>query len=355
MTQAFLNAIGTATPPHDVHRLFERFALSLLPDDRARALFGRMAARSGMAHRFSVLAPGDDPAGPVLDRDGFYRRGGFPGTRQRLQRYEREALPLALAAVRELGDRLRPRTITHLIVTSCTGFYAPGLDIELVQALDLPDGVERTLIGFMGCHAAFNALRQARHIVRSEPHARVLVLSLELCTLHLQETASTEQILAFLLFADGCGAALVSAELDGLRLDGSHSARLPDTEPLIGWRIGDDGFDMVLSGRVPGAIADALRGNAGQVLGLREGDRPALWAVHPGGRSVLDGVAGGLDLPPDALDGSRAVLHEQGNMSSASILFVLRRLMAAAQPGENGIALGFGPGLTAESLRFTVS
>ncbi len=355
MTDAFLNAIGTAVPAHDVHDAFVSFAATLLPDDRLRRLFNRMIERCAIDHRYSSLVPGADPAGIALDRDGFYRRGHFPGTGARMARYEDNALPLALQAVRRLGDDARLDSVTHLIVTSCTGFHAPGLDLLLLAALGLRPSVERTVVGFMGCYAAFNALKLARHVVRSEPAARVLLVNLELCTLHLQETADLEQVLSFLVFADGCAASVVSAAPHGLSLDRFHAELLPDTEPLITWRIGDSGFDMMLSGRVPGAIADGLVRAAPRILEDAAFAPPELWAVHPGGRSVLDAVQNALGLPSDALADSRAVLRAFGNMSSCTILFVLDRLLRSARPGASGIAMGFGPGLVAETLRFRIA
>ncbi|MBE7209458.1 MAG: type III polyketide synthase, partial [Gluconacetobacter diazotrophicus] len=257
--------------------------------------------------------------------------------------------PLALAAVRGLPPGAL-RGITHLVATSCTGFAAPGLDLQLIDALGLGGAVERTCVGFMGCYAAFNALKLARHVVRSEPGARVLLVNLELCTLHLQPSDDLEQLLSFLLFADGAAACVVSADPSGLLLDRFESHLVPDTAPLITWRIGDRGFDMLLSGRVPGAISRALSGPHRPAL---LSDPSALWAVHPGGRSVLDAVSDALQLPPDALADSRAVLRDHGNMSSGTILFVLARILAAAHPpGTPGLAMGFGPGLVAEFLRF---
>ena len=355
MTDAFLNRIGTSVPAHDVHGMFVSFASMLLPNDRLRRVFGRMAERSGIAHRYSTLRPAVEPAGQTFDGDGFYRLGGFPGSAARMARYEAAALPLALTAVDRLGADARLRDVTHLVVTSCTGFYAPGLDLQLTRALGLKPSVERTLVGFMGCYAAFNALKLARHIVRSEPGSRVLLVNLELCTLHLQETPDLEQVLSFLVFADGCAASLVTAEPFGLALDRFHAELLPDTAPLITWRIGDAGFDMVLSGQVPGAISAGLARSAPRILAGADAERPELWAVHPGGRSVLDAVQTALGLTPEALADSRAVLRDFGNMSSATILFVLDRIMRTARRGASGIAMGFGPGLVAETLRFRIA
>jgi predicted naringenin-chalcone synthase len=180
-------------------------------------------------------------------------------------------------------------------------------------------------------------------------------VNLELCTLHLQETADLQQVLSFLVFADGCAAALVSAAPGGLSLDRFHAELLPDTAPLITWHIGDQGFDMMLSGQVPGAIAAGLARSGPRILGDAAAKRPELWAVHPGGRSVLDAVQNALGLDPAVLAESRAVLREFGNMSSCTILFVLDRLMRTARPGAPGIAMGFGPGLVAETLRFRIA
>jgi alpha-pyrone synthase len=240
------------------------------------------------------------------------------------------------------------------VVATCTGFVAPGLDRELVARHGLPRSVERSLVGFMGCQAAINALKLAWHIVRSEPRARVLVVCLELCTLHLQDTAVLEQLLCFLLFADGCAAAIVSAEPAGLRVEGFRSVVIPEAGDMITWRIGDDGFDMTLSGMVPVTLAHALPGWEEEMLGGRSASEVDLWAVHPGGRTILDAVQHGLDLRQGALADSRAVLRDHGNMSSATVMFVLARMLAAPR-GLRGCALAFGPGLSAETMRFRVA
>lgn len=344
---AYLNRIGIAVPPHQVHEKFVAFAPRLLPDPRERRLFERMAERSGIERRWSFLEPSPDPE--RLDAAGFYRPGAFPSTAERMRFFEERAFRLARAAAEDMGGAAGA---THLIVSCCTGFYAPGLDLELARHLRLAPGVERTLVGFMGCQAALNALKLARHIVRAERGARVLVVSLELCTLHLQETADLEQLLSFLVFADGCAACLVTEKPEGLALERFATTVVPDTADQITWRVGDRGFDMRLSGRVPASIARSLPEAMRPLLGDA---RPSLWAVHPGGRSILDAVEQALELAPPALAASRAVLRQYGNMSSATILFVLRAEMESAAPGERGCALAFGPGLTAEALFFRVA
>lgn len=352
MTEAYVNRIATAVPRHDVHDTFVRFARSLLPDRRSRALFERMAERSQIGHRWSCLLPSPEPDLSV-DREGFYTRGRFPSTAERMRRYQAEAPRLAQEAVERLNLENRAREVTHVIVTSCTGYAAPGLDLELVERCGLDPSVERTVVGFMGCYAAISALKLARHIVRSEPRARVLVVSVELCTLHFQETPDLEQVLTFLVFGDGCAAALVTAEPEGLALDRFHAMVAPETADQITWNIGDLGFDMFLSGRVPGAIGEALRSGAGRILPGTTPEAIDLWAVHPGGRSVLDAVEAAFDLAPSSLAASREVLRRYGNMSSATVLFVLEALMRESRPGARGCALAFGPGLTAETMLFS--
>ncbi len=351
---AHVNRIGTAVPPHDVHEAFVGFARTLLADDRSRLVFERMAERSGIAHRYSFFRPGE-PGAMKIDAEGFYRRGAFPGTGARMVRYETDAVALAVQAATRLG--IGDEGITHLLVASCTGFTAPGLDQLIAERLGLSGSLERTLVGFMGCYAAVPALRAAHHIVRSDPAARVLVVNLELCSLHLQETPDLERVLSFLLFGDGASAALVTADAHGIALHDFHSSTIPDTQDLITWRIGDQGFDMHLSGKVPARIAGALRSEADRNDSsgfLRGQDIAGIahWAVHAGGRTVLDAVQAGLRLHSDALHVSRAVLHDVGNVSSATLMFVLARILAQDVAGP-GVAMAFGPGLCAETFRFT--
>jgi predicted naringenin-chalcone synthase len=344
---AHLNRIATAVPPHDVHTLFERHAATALTGEPRKArLFQRMTQRAGIAHRYSCLSPDNLSAG------GFYAPGAFPDTAARMRAFERHAPALACTAVQRLIGPSERRRITHLLTTCCTGFSAPGLDHDVIEQCGLPRDVERTMIGFMGCYAAINALKLARHIVRSEPDARVLILNIELCTLHLQETTDLEQMLSFLIFADGCAAALVSADPEGIALDGFRTVLMPDTRELIIWTIRDFGFDMVLSGRVPGAIETGLHAEADNIVDGASARAIDLWAVHPGGRTVLDAVERALDLDGAALAASRSVLRAYGNMSSATVMFVLDEVMRAGAHGAKGCAMSFGPGLSAEIMAF---
>jgi predicted naringenin-chalcone synthase len=345
---ARINAIGTATPGHDIHQAFIDWAGQRVTDPRETGLFSRMAARSGIAHRYSVLPRGKDGGSPV-GPDGFYAADILPPTSARMSLYAEYAPELALEAIRALGPI---GNISHLVVASCTGFTAPGVDQIIAERLGLSPSVERLLVGFMGCYAAISALRSARHIVRSDPQARVLVVAVELSTIHLQPDSAIEPLLAMLQFGDGAAAAIVTAGGPGLAIDAPFAATLPDSGDLIRWTIGDQGFAMHLSGEVPSRIAEALRDPGFRKI-LTGGPDPSAvdaWAVHAGGRSILDAVSHALDLEEDVLAVSRAVLRDFGNMSSATLMFALARFMK--ERPERGVALAFGPGLAAEGFGF---
>ena len=343
---AFINKIGTALPQHEAHQAFVGWAHRRIRTRREVAVFDRMAGRSGIEKRWTVLPPA--PAGDQTRDGGFYQGDDMPPTSSRMEIYAQSAPDLAMAAVHELGAL---EGITHLVVASCTGFIAPGIDQIVARRLGLASTVERTLVGFMGCYAAVTALRTARHISRSEPDARILVIMVELCSLHLQPEDDLERILTMLLFGDGAGAAIVSSEPVGLQMTEVFSSTLTDSSELIGWKIGDLGFEMTLSGAVPARIAEAtakpeFRANFG------DPQKVDSWAVHAGGRTVLDAVEQGFGLDKQALEISRDVLRECGNMSSATLMFVLERILNGGDPVENGAAIAFGPGLAAEGFRY---
>ena len=343
--QPRINAIATAVPDVECDASYHAWAQRQLEGRREATLLDRMLQRSGIGRRFTVLPDADKQ----LAEQSFYAAPAPPSTFERMAVYAREAPELALRAIGQLET---VEGVTHLVVASCTGFTAPGLDQVLARRLGLDPSVERVVIGFMGCYAGVTALRTAAHIVRSDPSARVLAVAVELCTLHLQPTDRLESLLAMAQFADGAAAALVTANGPGLTLGEALSLTLEDSHELITWTIGDTGFAMELSGEVPGRLASALGEEevAGTVTAGQPVDSIEGWAVHPGGKSIVDAVERGLALPADKLAVSRAVLHEFGNMSSATVIFVLQRLMA--ERPASGIALAFGPGLAMEGLRF---
>jgi alpha-pyrone synthase len=346
---AYINRIATAVPPHDVHGKFIDYACGRLGDPREQALFRRMAGRAQIAHRYSFLEPSADSS--MIDQQGLYDSDGRAGTAARMALYEKHAPELTMAAVDRL--MLAPdEAPTHIIVTSCTGFMAPGLDLYLQQALGLPGNAERILVGFMGCFAAINGLRLAHHIVRSDNAARVLLVNVELSTLHLQPTGNLEALLSFLIFADGAAASLISARPQGVEIAGFASGIVPDTAGEITWQVGDQGFAMYLSGAVPGIVGRSLAPIIGDLIartGIAGFDH---WAVHPGGRSVLDAVEQTMALPAEALAASRRVLRAYGNMSSPTVMFALADIMTGVKPQETGVAMAFGPGVSAEMMGF---
>lgn len=351
MTEAHIQRIAVATPVHEVHDAFLRFAETMLQDERARSLFRRMAEKSDISKRYSSFSVtpqtlnSDD-----VDAYKLFQLGAFPSTGRRMDLFEYFARPL----LRNTLDRLaltdvEKSSIKAVIVTCCTGFYAPGLDFDVIDHLKLASSTERTFVGFMGCYAAINGLKLARHIVRAEPHSRVLMVNLELCTLHLQETQDLNKALSYLIFGDGCAASLIGSDAIGFAIDSFACIPIPETRDLITWRIGDGGFDMHLSGQVPSKISAAMHHVRFQLPSPQD---TALWAVHPGGRSILDSVGSGLSLAPTALRTSRDILRNFGNLSSASVMFVLASMLQDARVGQRGCAISFGPGLTAETMRF---
>lgn len=297
----------------------------------------------GTRHSGSVFLPRD-----LADDPG-------PTTGQRLAIYAREAGPLAVrAAVRALEDAaLPPATITHLVTVSCTGFFAPGLDGWLIRELGLPPGVARTHLGFMGCHGALNGLRVAAAFTAADPTAVVLLCAVELCSLHYHYGWDPQRIVANALFGDGAAALVGSAAGVGWRVAASGSCVLPNSADAMSWTVGDHGFEMTLSRQVPQLIARHLGPWLRSWLaaqGLSVADVGS-WAIHPGGPKILEAAEEGLSLPRDATLESRAVFREHGNMSSPTVLFIVDRLRRR-QTSRPCVALGFGPGLSAEVTLF---
>jgi predicted naringenin-chalcone synthase len=279
-----------------------------------------------------------------------------PSTAERMRHYTRYAGPLAVRAARQAVEQaqLDPDTLTHLVTVSCTGFRAPGVDLALIEGLGLPRGVQRTQVGYMGCHGALNGLRVARAYAEAEAGARVLLCAVELCSLHYHYGWDPQKVVANALFADGA-AAVVGARAegesgDGWRVRASGSCVFPGCADAMTWTVGDHGFEMTLSKRVPGLIAESLRPwlegwLAGHGLKVRE---VPSWAVHPGGPRILDAVAESLELTHEQTADARAVLARHGNMSSPTVLFILAQLRARRAP-RPCVAMAFGPGLAVEA------
>lgn len=352
MTHAYLNEIGTAVPPNESQQFFLDSLPSWITDPAVADKLRVIAKRSGIERRYTVLdhvlgAPGSGM---------FYEIGNFPGTAKRMEVYRREAPRLAMQAVRALETRgVELDSVTHLVITSCTGFYAPGLDVDLIRLLDLPRSVHRTIVGFMGCYAGITGLRNANDIVHADPDARVLMVNLELCSLHLQQNAPIDRLVASLLFSDGCAASLVSAKPTGFRLDSFTSHLSLEDADKMQWLVEDQGFAMKLDADIPDRIRDYLSRDTG-TFAHAAGDPRALWAIHPGGRAILDAVRGAFALTPEQMAPARRVLANYGNMSSATVMFVFEELLRHTPRNEfrPGAAIAFGPGLTIKALEFTL-
>jgi predicted naringenin-chalcone synthase len=341
-------------------------AQALELDEAATRKLRALYRVSGIAHRHSVLPDYGRAAGEFEFFPNTPGLEPFPRVAPRLAAYRREALPLALAAVRSTlaqAPSVAVASITHLLTVSCTGMYAPGLDIELVQALGLAPNVRRTCINFMGCYAAVNALRLADSLVRADPAARVLVVSVELCTLHFQKSHEPDHLVSNALFGDGAAAALVLGEpLPGgpsLAMRAFHCGLEPAGLTDMAWHIGDFGFEMTLSGYVPALIEGGMGALVARLLHELPVPPEAIrhFALHPGGRKILEAIEKALGLSAHDNRYAYQVLRDYGNMSSATVLFVLRELLAHTTPADHGapvLSCAFGPGLTLEAMLLEV-
>ena len=358
-----IRKIGTAVPDTVIDQadaLSIAHAMACPTEEQATWLPG-MYAGTLIGTRRLALSPGvvrdvidgtklsGSPFVPTEDPD--YRG---PTTAERMAHYVELAPPLALGACRDAisGSGVEPAMFTHLVTVSCTGFFAPGIDYALVSGLGLRPTVQRTHVGYMGCHGALNGLRVAQAFA-SDPRARVLLCAVELCSLHYHYTYNPSKMIANAIFGDGA-AALVGVAGDSptnWRVLATASCYLPNSANAMTWNIGDNGFEMTLGKNVPSLILRHLRpwlegwlDEVGVGLG---GVRS--WAVHPGGPRILTAVEEAIGLTPSETTASREVFADMGNMSSPTVLFILRKLMErnALRPC---LMLGFGPGLVAEAV-----
>lgn len=354
-----IKSIATANPSlrrtQDYAASFMQRITSIPAPIRSR--IPQIYERSAIDFRYSCI---DDYGRDAADFEFFPKNWGFdppPTTSQRNALYRKAVVPLAESAVADAIEAagISRSEITHLIAVSCTGFFAPGLDIELVKRLGLPSDTRRTFIGFMGCYAAFNGLRVAHSFCRSDPDARVLLVCAELCTLHLQVNGTFESAIVNAIFSDGAAAAVLASETaeeaaGGLTYVDGRAALDDDSMEDMTWDIGDSGFLMGLSSRVPTVIADRLPEYLTDLLSAHDVDTNdvAFWAIHPGGRAIIDKAQEILDLTDAAVHDSLEVLRLYGNMSSPTILYILKRILENEEAAGDGVALAFGPGLTIE-------
>jgi predicted naringenin-chalcone synthase len=359
---SYITAIGCANPPNRFSQKiiagFMEKAMNLEPAE-ARKLQAVFRA-SGIEHRHSVLQDYGRN-----DSFSFYPNTPdfepFPSTAKRLEAFREHALTLSLAAIDnmvETSPAVNRRDITHLITVSCTGLYAPGLDIELVQKLGLASSVQRTSITFMGCYAAFNALKAADAFCRSNNEANVLIVCTELCSLHFQKAATDDNLLANALFADGAAAICVQPKPTGsksLSLEAFHNDLALEGQQDMAWQVGDLGFEMKLSAYVPTIIEKGISDLTKSLLRKIKIDIPAIkyYAIHPGGRKILEAIEHAIGITHEQNKYAYDVLRQYGNMSSPTVLFVLREIFSGITPADNDehiLSFAFGPGLTMESM-----
>ena len=358
---SIISAIGTATPQHrfEQNQILQFMTNAHQLNENGSARLKSLYELSGIEHRYSVLEDfGVEPGSYSF----FGNEAGltpFPSTLARGAIYEKYAKVVSQAAAEDLFSQLPDfdvKELTHLITVSCTGMYAPGLDIDIVIRLGLDKSIERTCINFMGCYGAFNSLKVADYICRAQPDAKVLIIDVELCTLHFQKESTLENWVSNSLFGDGAAAILVEDESarslnTGFLMKTFYNELVTEAIENMAWRIGDTGFEMKLSSKIAKQISSKANAVTEKLLeraGLNLEDIQLL-AVHPGGRRILE-VCDEAFNSSFCLQHSFNVLREFGNMSSASVLFVLKRILAEAKAGQNLMSFAFGPGLTFESV-----
>ena len=352
-------SIGTAVPPfahqQDAILPFMQHIYALTEEDRRKLKF--LYHQSGIQTRYSVISDYSRPAREWKFYPSTENLEPFPSLEQRMRWYHQYAGPLSLDAARRcLSGKINPREITHLITVSCTGMSAPGLDLELMELIDLPKTVFRTSINFMGCYAALHALKIADAFCRSDAGAKVLIVCTELCTLHFQQEPTTDNITSSLLFGDGSAAALVVGDADkgkGVKIDSFYSEIVTKGKKDMSWELSSTGFQMVLSSYIPDLIEEDFATLVKRALEKSNNRQEAIthWCIHPGGRKILDSIRKSLGFTNGHLDLAYDVLKEYGNMSSPTILFVLQRIMDGLEYDQANKVFGaaFGPGLTMET------
>lgn len=354
---AFINSIGTAVPANLASQsqiadfMVNHLHLNEEEERKLRVLY----RASGIKQRYSVLR---DFSKNLNGQSFFKENETFPSAKPRMLIYQQHAIKLARKACEEAisSSEIEKKEISHLIAVSCTGMYAPGLDIELINQLGLATSTQRTSINFMGCYAAFNAMKVARHIIAADPAANVLIVCVELCSIHLQEKKDDENLLANAIFGDGAAAMLVSARplVRSLELTNFYSDLAPEAKDEMGWYIGDHGFEMHLTSRVPDVIKDGIGQLTHRLLDeikLRVSDID-FFAIHPGGKRILEVIEEKLEISREQNKPARDILQSHGNMSSPTVLFVIKSIMDALTVEDDQkylLSFAFGPGLTMES------
>ncbi|MEP6748437.1 MAG: type III polyketide synthase [Bacteroidota bacterium] len=357
-------SIGTAIPAHKhrqediMHFMQDVYAMNETDKRKLRFLYHQ----SGIETRHSVVADYNKN----INEWKFYPHSEnlepFPSLELRMIWYNKYAPPLSVDAIRNCIDGYIPaKGITHLITVSCTGMSAPGLDLQVMELMDLPKNIYRTSINFMGCYAAIHAMKLADAICKHDVDAKVVIVCTELCTLHFQKEPTTDNIASSLLFADGAAAVLIthnSFNKQGLYIDNFYSEVVAKGKKDMAWELSSTGFLMTLSGYVPELIEEDFESLVGRALQHAKKTTKDItdWCIHPGGRRIVDSIAKTLHLPQTALQPSYDVMRDYGNMSSPTILFVLKKIMQQNKRQSSGIfGAAFGPGLTMETFVLSAS
>lgn len=359
---SYINSIGTAAPKYEIHQeevlefMIKAHGLNEQEAHRLKLLY----KATGIKKRNSVLP--DYQKGAEYD---FYPDTEdlepFPSTKKRQAVFKKEALELSVAAVKACVDNEDLKDLTHLITVSCTGLYAPGLDIELVFRLGLKSNIKRTAINFMGCYAAFNAVKMADSIIKADSEAKVLIVCTELCSIHFQKENNEDNLLANALFADGSAAVLMSSKPgSGIALNPElfNCELLPNGIDEMAWGVGDFGFEMKLTSYVPDIIQEGIVEllSKGNVTG--KGNKFDYYAIHPGGKRILQVIEKELGLTREDNRYAYDILANYGNMSSCTVLFVLKAIWEDLNKSDKDkkiVSFAFGPGLTLESMNLNIN
>ncbi len=358
---SYIQNIETAVPAGSFRQPFLREKMKKFAANRPATsrLIHSIYVNSGIEKRHTVVNDFHSNGHPRL----FFQENkeiSQPSTRTRNELYTEYAKELYLeTAAKLLADTPEvKKDITHVITVSCTGFYAPEPAFQIVSELGLPTSTERYHVGFMGCFGVFPALKMARSFCEANPEAAVMIVAVELCSLHLQSSEETDSLISAAVFADGAGGAIVSSKKPekgkpAYRLDAFQTSIVENSEEDMAWTVGDTGFDMTLSTSIPDILQSNLNAALQPIMDSYKlsYDEIANWAVHPGGRAILDKIEQNVPLQPSQLKASRWVLANYGNMSSATILFVLKKLLdnSMQTKTERTLAMSFGPGVTVES------
>lgn len=364
--KSYICAIGTANPPHKIPQMqvADFMAAALQFDEQEKRKLKALYRVSGIGQRYSVLQDYIRTNGEFTFYPNTPTLEPFPTVQQRMELYRKHAVDLSEEAVRNClaQDPVSLPELTHLITVSCTGMYAPGLDIELVERLQLSSSVQRTSVNFMGCYAAFNAIKLADAICKANPDAKVMLVCTEICTIHFQNNPEQDHLVSNALFGDGAAAVLMQGQPCQqvcLELQSFHCDLAPAGKRDMAWHIGDTGFEMTLSSYVPDLIKNGIKELTERLLqGLKTTVAEIkLFAIHPGGRRILEVIEQELGMTRDDNRFAYQVLRDFGNMSSATVLFVLKALMDSLTPKEQNepiLSFAFGPGLTLESMLLKV-